>query len=135
MAGEISAVHRRDILGFERAQIAGGVPVVEMAAESLEAIHRGERRVEALGHLVRAGPSEVVRGDYGEKIESEIGWRGAMGNNRLRVFLEVVGREQVVLGGDELLEKTPGAAGGKAERVRDVGGERLEALDRRRKTG
>src|SRR6266849_2307530 len=63
MAGEISAVDGRDVLGLERAQVAGRVPVVEMAAEELEAIHRGQRRVEALERFVRAGPSEVVRGN------------------------------------------------------------------------
>ena len=47
-----------------------------------------------------------------------------MGDDRLRVVLEVVGRQAVVVGTDERLEEQPGAAGDEAERL-DVGGREL----------
>src|SRR2546426_12134358 len=48
MTREIPAVHRRHVLWVERTAVFCVVPVVEVAAEALEAGHRRERRFESL---------------------------------------------------------------------------------------
>ena len=50
MPGQISAVHRRNVLRLQRAQVARVVPVVEVAAKALEPVHR-----------VRASPPAAPR--------------------------------------------------------------------------
>ena len=109
MSSQIAAVDRRDILRVERAESFRIVPIVEMAAISLELRHRRHRRLEPLDRVERARPAEVVRARRREEIEAEIGGRRAAGENRRRLFLEIVRRKHVVRGGDEGLEIAPGA--------------------------
>ena len=98
MSGEIAAVDRRDILRVEGAEAFRIVPIVEMAAISLELRHRRHRRLEPLDRVERARPAEIVRARRREEIEAEIGRRGAAGENRRRLFLEIVRRKHVVAG-------------------------------------
>src|SRR6185369_2151892 len=67
VAGEVAAVHRRDVAGLERAKVSRVVPVVEVTPMALEAQDGGERGLEAVEHLVGPDPPEVVRGDGREK--------------------------------------------------------------------
>ena len=64
MSREISAIHRGNVFRFQRAQIAGFVPVVEVATKKLQAIHRRERGVQSLNRFVRTGPAEIVSRDH-----------------------------------------------------------------------
>ena len=63
MTREIPAVHRRHVLWVERTAVFCVVPVVEVAAEALEAGHRRERRLESLDEVERPKPAEIVSGD------------------------------------------------------------------------
>jgi hypothetical protein len=110
MAGEIAAVDRRDVARIERAQIGGGVPVVEMAAVALQPLHRGEGRLEPLHRFGRADPAEIAGGDDREQIQAHVGRRGAPRERRLRILLEIVRRQRMVRGRHEGLEKAPGPA-------------------------
>ena len=51
-----------------------------------------------------------------------------MGQHRLRIFLEVVGRKHMIFRGHKLLEKTPGAARAQPQRLRVGGRDRVGAL-------
>ena len=64
MSREISAVHRGNVFRFQRPQIAGFVPVVEVAAKKLQPIHRCERRIQPLNRFVRTRPAEIVSRDH-----------------------------------------------------------------------
>ena len=59
MPGEISAIHRRNISGFQRLKIACVVPIEEMSAEHLHLAHRRQCRFQAFDRFQRAKPSEV----------------------------------------------------------------------------
>ena len=62
-------------------------------------------------------PAEVARADRRQEIEAEIGRRGPMRDDRLRVLLEVVRRQHVVRRRDEGLEEAPGAPRDQAQRA------------------
>ncbi len=119
VAGEIAAVDRRDVVRLERPQVARVVPVVEVAAEaraasSIVASVASSRSTVSM----RPGPAEVARGHRGQQVEADVGRRGAVGDDRLRVLLEVVGRQHVVGGRHEGLEEAPGAARDQPQRAR-----------------
>ncbi len=109
VAGEIAAVHGRDIGGFQRTHVLGGIPVEEVAAVSLQPAHAVQRRFHSLERLQRAGPAEITCGNGGEQIQPHVGGRGSACDYRLRVFLEIVRRQHVVGDGDEGFEEAPGA--------------------------
>jgi len=64
MSGEIAAVHRGYVLGFQRPQIPGAVPVVEMPAELLHPLHCVERRAQPLDGFMCSDPAEIVSRDH-----------------------------------------------------------------------
>ena len=73
----------------------------------------------------KADPAEIARRNDRQQIDADIGRRGARRHNRMRRFLEIVRRQQVVLGRHEGLEIAPGAARDGAQSVaRSVGGTR-----------
>jgi len=109
VAGEIAAVHGRDIGWFQRAHVLGGVPVEEVAAVSLQPAHAVQRRLHSLECLQRAGPAEITCGDGRKQIQAHVGGRGSARDDRLGLFLEIVRRQHVVGGGDECFEEAPGA--------------------------
>src|SRR5207248_364206 len=111
MSGEIPAVYGGDILRVQRTKVPRVVPVVEVAAEAFEFLHRGKSRIQSFGGVERAQPAEIVRGNDRQKIESNVGWRCSMGQLGFRLFLEVVRRKHAILRGNESLEEAPGAAG------------------------
>ena len=115
MAGEVAAVHGRDVARLERAQLARVVPVVEVAAEALQARQRRERRLEPLHRVEEAEPAEVAGRDHRQQIEPDVGGRRAVRDDRPRVLLEVVGRQEGGPRPDEGLEEAPGPARGRAE--------------------
>src|SRR5438477_2486278 len=96
MSGQITAIHRGDVSRIQRTKISRVIPIVEMAAEALEAAHRGERCFQALDSIGRSPPSKVAGADRGEKIEAEIGGRGPVGEYGSWVFLEIIRRQHVV---------------------------------------
>ena len=106
VTGEVSTIDRGYVLGIKRTEITRIIPVIEVTAETLEAVHRVERGFEPLDGRHRADPAEIVRGDDGEQIESDVGRRGAVGHDRRRHFLKIVGRKGVVLPGRRRSRRT-----------------------------
>ena len=122
--GQIAAIDRGDVARVERAQVGRVVPVVEMPPETRELCHLRKRRLQPVDHLRGADPAEVAGADDGEQIEADIGRRGPMGQDGVRVLLEVVGRQHVICGGDETLEEAPCQPGGLAQDLRLRTGDR-----------
>ena len=98
--------------------------------ESFEPRDRGQRRLEPFDHLDRSDPAEVAGADRGEQVHADVRRRRAMGDQRLRVVLEVVGRQPVFVAADERLEEPPGATGDEAKRVRRRCSDELDRLRR-----
>ena len=132
MRRQIAAVHGGDVARVQRAKIPRVVPVVEMTAKPLQAAHRRERRFQSLDGLQRAGPAKVAGADRRQQVQAEIGGRGAMGQNRPRVLLEVVRRQHVVVRRNERLEVAPGAPRDQSQGACVRVGERQATLEGRR---
>ncbi len=132
MAGEVPAVDRRDVPGLERGEPPRVVPVVQVAAILFEPLDRAEGGLESLEHLDRADPGEVARRDRREKPEPDVGRGSAVGDDRLRFLLKVVGRKVIVFGRHEGLEETKRAARREPEDALLSLRERLRLCRRRR---
>ena len=91
MAGEVSAVDRRDVLRFERSAVRGVIPVVEVPAKALETVHRVQCGFETLDRIDGAEPAEIPGRHRRQHIQSDVGGRCAMRHDRARRFLKVVG--------------------------------------------
>ena len=61
IAGQIAAVDGRDIARIQRAQVAGVIPVQEMAAKALQLLQGVQRRLQPLDRFQRADPAEIAR--------------------------------------------------------------------------
>ena len=61
---QIPAVHGRDIRGLQGAQVARIVPIVKMATEALQPLHRVQGRFQAVDGIARSHPTEVARADH-----------------------------------------------------------------------
>jgi hypothetical protein len=92
MTRQVAAVDRGDVVGVQHLSVDGAVPVVEVAAEALEPLHRIERRLEPLDGLDAAGPAEVARAHGREQVEPDVRRRRTVCDHGLRVVLDVVGR-------------------------------------------
>src|SRR5207342_3413111 len=101
MTGEVSTVDRGYVFGIERPEVARVVPVIEVTAETLEAVHGSECRFEPLDCGHRAEPAKIVRSDGGEEIQPEVGRRRPVGHHRRWLFLEIVGGHGVVFWADK----------------------------------
>ena len=96
MAGEVPAVHRRNVARRQRLQGLGVVPVVEMPAVPLQASHRGERIGAALDERARRDVAEVVGGQIRQQRQADVGRRSAVGDRRDAILLVVVRGQPVV---------------------------------------
>ena len=130
--GKIAAIDRRHIFRVERAQVAGVVPIVEMAAETLHAAHGRQSGLKPFDRFLRSKPSEVAGAGQREEVEAEIGRGCAMRHFRRGILLKIVGRQHVVGAGDEGLEEAPGAARGQPQGLRVVTGQGFSAGATRR---
>ena len=129
VCGQVAAVDRGNIRRFEGPQVARVIPVVEVAAESLQSLHGRKRRLQALDDLQRSGPAEVARADGAQQIQADIRRRGSMRDDGLRIFLKVVRRQHVIRRGHERFEVAPGATRDQAQGI--DGRSRRPASDRR----
>ena len=135
VAGEVAAVDGRDIGRIEHLPVEGAVPVEEVPLEARERLHGRDRRFQPLDGLGRAGPAEVAGRDRGEQIESHVGGRRPVRDNRLRVFLEIVGRQHVVRRRHERLEEAPGSPRDEAQILPVLIGDREPPRDGLRAAG
>src|ERR1019366_9137315 len=117
MARQVTTIHRRYIKGDERPQILRVVPIEEMPLIAFKIFDRGDRGLQTLDHLGDTQPPELARGGDREQIQTDIGRRRAVTDNRLGNFLKIVRREMMLRGGDERLKKSPGFTGDEPEQL------------------
>jgi hypothetical protein len=110
VAGQVAAVHRRDVERRAGLQRLGVVPVVEVAAVAFQPVHRARVLAVRSIELLRPRCSRSHRRQVGQQRQAHVGRRGAMRDRGDAVLLEVVGRQPVVFRADEGLEERPGAA-------------------------
>ena len=108
VAGKISAVNGRDVFRFECLQFPGFVPVVKVSVETGEFLQRRQCVFQPVRCSGQADPAEIACGDDREKIEAKIGRGTAVSDDRMRLFLKIVGGEPVIRGGHEGGEESPG---------------------------
>ena len=111
MAGKVSAVHGRDVEGWQRLQGLRVIPVVEVASVTFQCFHRLECICRALDELSRRDVAEVVGGQICEKGQAHVGRRRAMRDDGSGMLLKIVRGQKVVFRADEGFEKRPGLAG------------------------
>ncbi len=131
MAGQIAAVHRRDVSRVQRAQGLRVVPVVKVAAMAFQAGHAGQAVGGAFEQLPGRDVAEIVRRQIGQQRQPHIGRRGAMRQRGGAVFLVIVRRQPVVIRADESLEISPGLARDAAKIVRLFGAQARHAARQR----
>src|SRR5271157_2560365 len=113
--GEVPTVYGRDVRWLQWSQIAGVVPVVEMASNQFQLAHCAERRLQPVKGIQGSQVAKVVRGQRRQQIQPDIGWRGAVCDDRPGVLLEIIGGQGVVRRGDECLKEAPGSASDQAQ--------------------
>src|SRR5260370_19805478 len=96
-----------------------------MAAKRLQLLQRTQGCFDTFRRLERAQPSEIARGNRGEKIHPHIRWGSPMRHNRFGIFLEIVGRKKMIFRGNKGLKESPRSPRYQSQSLRDAGGERL----------
>ena len=95
--GQIAAVHGGNVYRLQRPQVPGVVPIAEVTADAVQCVHGLQRGLEPFRGVQNPDPTEIMGSHRTEQIETQIGRRGAVGSDRLRVFLKVVRREGMLL--------------------------------------
>ena len=133
MSGQIAAIDRGYVLRIERTQVARIIPIVQVAAILSHASHGSQGRFQPIYGLGGSDPGEVPRACDRQKVKADIGWGGPVGHHRLRRFLEVVWRQGIFGGRDEVLEEAPCPSGDQSQRPGVRLGQRTPAQHSRRK--
>ena len=107
VAGQIAAVHRRDIGRVENPAVSRVVPVVEMPLYPRQRLHRAKGRGDPAGRLTQADPAEIAGCDSGQKIKPHICGRSSVRERRVWLLLKVVRGQMAVFWRDEGLEIVP----------------------------
>ncbi len=107
MAGEVAAVHRRDVQRWQRLQRLRVVPVVEVPPVTFQSVHRAQGVRRALDEQSGRDVAEVVSGQVRQQRQPDVGRRGAMGDCGNAILLIVVGGQPMVRGADEAVEELP----------------------------
>ncbi len=71
--GQVAAVDRRHVPGFERAQAERVDPIQKMATMTRQSVHAVQGSLETTCHLVQTDPAKIARGDDGQQIQAEVG--------------------------------------------------------------
>ncbi len=72
MSREIATVHGGDVFRLENSKVTDFVPIVEMAPEARQALHRVEGRFETVDEVESTEPAEIARGNCRQEIHAEI---------------------------------------------------------------
>ena len=104
---EVAAVDGRDIRRRQRRQRPGVMPVEQMSLEFLQSLDCRQRLVDPTEELRRVDELEVVGSEGREETEADVGRRRAVGDHPLGTDLDVVRRQEVVFGTDQLVEERP----------------------------
>ena len=115
---EVPAVHRGDVAGRQRREIARVVPVVEVAAVAFHPLERLERVPQAQDDGQQTRMAEIVGRQRGQLQEADVGRGGSPRDLAPRLFLEVIGWEPLVVRPDERVEEEPGATREQTEAAR-----------------
>ena len=110
VAAQIAAVDGRDVHWEQRGLALGVVPIEEVAAVPRQLGEARERRLEPGDQFVGADPAELARARGRQQVQPDVGRRGAVRDQRFWRELQVVGRQEVVVGADTSLEQAPGVA-------------------------
>ncbi len=94
------------------------IPIEEMAAEPLQPVHCQKRFFQPVDGRRNAEPAEIARGKNREKIEAEIGRRGAVGQDWPRILLEIVRGKHMIRCRDECFKEMPSAPRREAQAFR-----------------
>ncbi len=78
--GKVSTIYRRNVLRVQGTKVPSVIPIVEVAAETIETVHRCERCIQSFYRFVHAQPAEIICADRGEKVQSKICRRSPMGH-------------------------------------------------------
>ena len=73
VAGEVAAVHGRDVGRLQHAQIGEVVPVEEVPAVAAHPLECPEDLLEALDHVTGADEAEIARRHDREELEPDVG--------------------------------------------------------------
>ncbi|KFB71345.1 MAG: hypothetical protein AW09_003508 [Candidatus Accumulibacter phosphatis] len=131
VAGQVAAVHRRNVQGGQRLQRLRVVPVVEVAAMSLQRVQGAQGIGRALEQLAGREIAEVVGRKIRQQRHADVGRRGPMGDRGDAIFLVVVRRQPMLFRADEGVEERPGATRQRAqEKNLRTAQDRLAALQR-----
>ncbi len=107
VAGKVSAVDRRHVARRKRLQGLRVVPVIEVSAVPRRAAPWCERSRRPLDQRSGGDVTEIVGRQVREQAEADVGRRGAMRDQGARVFLEIVGRQPVVVLADKSRRRKP----------------------------
>jgi hypothetical protein len=107
VAGEVAAVHRRDVGRLEDAEPLELVPVVEVPAEAAHPLEGAEGALEPRRHLLDRDEPELGGGRDRDQLEADVRRRGPHRDGGRRIFLIVVRRQPVGLLADEVVEEAP----------------------------
>ena len=112
---EVAAVDGGHVLGRQRFERAGVVPVQQVSFEVFQPVDRGERVLEPVEQRPGVNETEIVCRQRREQAHRNIGGRGAVRHPRFGVELNVVGREEAMFLGDEGVEVSPRLLGDRQE--------------------
>src|ERR1041385_6629729 len=118
--GQVSAVDGGDVFWLERPQVTRVVPVEDVTAKPFELFQSRKGTLQPLDKVTCPDPAEIARSSDGKKIEADIGGRRAMRDDRIGIFLKIVGRQEIVFLADELFEEAPRPAGGETKDLRFI---------------
>jgi hypothetical protein len=108
---EIAAVNGGDVAGRERLERPGVVPVEQVPAVPFEASERVEAVRQPRRQVVLPDITEITGSERRQEHHADVGRRCPVRDVTAGMFLKVVRREPLILGPDEHLEVSPGAAG------------------------
>ena len=112
VAREVAAVHAGNIERGKGPERAGLIPVQEVPAIPLEALHGGEGILRALDQAAGRKIAEIPGGQIGQERQAHVRGRGPRGDRRDGDFLKIVGGQPVLPGRDKRFEVVPGLPGG-----------------------
>src|SRR5215213_10999820 len=118
MSREVAAVNGRNVLRQKRFESFSVVPVKEVTVQASQLRQRCKRQLLPLNQFECADVTEVTRGVIAEKQQAHVCRRRAMRDDGCWIFLEVIGRQPVVVSADKCFKEAPRAASDNASKRR-----------------
>ena len=96
VSGEIAAVDGGHVARREGRQGPGVVPVQQVPPKAFQLVERTQRGPDAVERLGETQPAKIPRRAHGQQVETDVGRRRPVRDDRVGLFLEIV-RWQVLL--------------------------------------